>query len=359
MADKEEYVTIDSEAQEVSEKEVSKPKSEKAKKSGASKGFVFLLFLLIMGLYAGGYWLWQQQNKVNGQVGSSLSKLAEPVVAPVVKFDSTSLEQSIKTVEQSIDTVNSQITALDDSQKTLVESVNSLSEEKAMSGGDVEYHWAMSEIKHLLNVANQQVLLAQNARRAEVALSLADSRVEALHDYRLHPLRALLASDMLALSSITEVDIAGLNLKLQSALAAVDSLQVVMAESINDSTDEPVTHSNDAEDALNKVWQEMKSLVVIRHQEEGATAVLVPEQRYFLFQNLSLKLESARLALLSGEQSVFDASVQSAISWLTLYFEGDKRDAMLSLLTALDKAKIESSLPDISASLIWLQEFDQ
>ena len=358
MADKEEYVTIDSEAQEVSEKEVSKPKSEKAKKSGASKGFVFLLFLLIMGLYAGGYWLWHQQTAVNGQLGSSLSKLAEPAT-PVETFDSAPLEQSMKTVEQSIDAVKTQITTLDDSQKTLAESVSSLNEEKAMSGGDVEYYWAMSEISHLLNIANQQALLGQSATRAEVALGLADSRIEALHDYRLHPLRALLAKERLALSSIAKVDIAGLNLKLQSALAGVDSLQVVMAEAINDRSDAPVTHSDDAEDALNKVWQEMKSLVVIRHQEEGATAVLVPEQRYFLFQNLSLKLESARLALLSGEQSVFDASVQSAISWLTLYFEGDKRDAMLSLLTALDKAKIESSLPDISASLIWLQEFDQ
>ncbi len=88
-------------------------------------------------------------------------------------------------------------------------------------------------------------------------------------------------------------------------------------------------------------------------------AVLAPEQRYFLYQNLRLQLESARLALLNPDTDSFQHSLKTAITWLEHYFTGDERDAMLETLNSLAEQNIDVSIPDISGSLNWLEEYQQ
>lgn len=111
--------------------------------------------------------------------------------------------------------------------------------------------------------------------------------------------------------------------------------------------------------ALDDIWQQMRSLVVIRHDQTGETAVLVPEQRYFLYQNLRLQLESARLALLNADNDNYQHSLQTAIDWLQQYFTGEQRDALLNTLKKLQDAQINISIPAISGSLNWLEEYQQ
>ena len=86
---------------------------------------------------------------------------------------------------------------------------------------------------------------------------------------------------------------------------------------------------------------------------------MAPEQRYFLYQNLRLQLESARLALLNADTDSFQHSLKTAITWLEHYFTGDERDAMLETLNSLAEQNIDVSIPDISGSLNWLEEYQQ
>ncbi|MBE9532527.1 MAG: uroporphyrinogen-III C-methyltransferase, partial [Proteobacteria bacterium] len=179
-----------------------------------------------------------------------------------------------------------------------------------------------------------------------------------LADPRMYQLRALIADEQLALASVAKVDIEGMSIQLQSALDNVDDLTVLMAAELetDDASESESTLPEDWQSAASQAWNEVKSLVVIRHQQDGAAAVLVPEQRYFLYQNLTLKLESAQLALLSGEALIFKSRLASAEQWLQHYFVGDDRDAMLAMVTALQAESITVDLPDISASLVWIQQ---
>jgi uroporphyrin-3 C-methyltransferase len=111
--------------------------------------------------------------------------------------------------------------------------------------------------------------------------------------------------------------------------------------------------------AVSDIWQQMRSLVVIRHDETGEAAVLVPEQRYFLYQNLRLQLESARLALLNADSNSYQHSLQTAVSWLEKYFTGDERDAMLNSLRDLQGKQVDVAIPAISESLDWIKEYQQ
>jgi len=318
------------------------------KKSKTS--FIWVAVLILLCLQAGYFWLWMQQKSLNEDLNQQLSSV-------MTSFsESSKLAQSI----QDADAANQkQLSSLDSKQQLLTESVQELSDSQQITRGDVEQYWALSEVEYLLNIANQRVLLAKDISGASGVLEMADVRVAALSDYRLHPLRALLADEQLALSSVVKVDVDGMALQLQSALGLVDNLQVLMAPPVVEGEEDNVTASAQWQGALDQAWQEVKSLVVIRHQQDGAAAVLVPEQRYFLYQNLRLKLETARFALLSGQPSVFEASLKSSTQWLEQYFVGEERDAILVLISELQSTNIEVSLPDISASLAWLKGFER
>lgn len=323
--------------------------SEKTVK--ASKiNLVWVLVLLLLCLNAGLYWLWYQQKSVNVTVEATLTELAASSAVDT-------FEQSLKTIDNKL---QSQLTALKSEQATLISDLDTVRDSQQLSGADVEYYWVIAEVRYLLNVANQQVLLANDAIGASEAIELADTRIEALSDHRLHPLRALFADELLALSAVKKIDVEGMVLQLQSALLNVDKLQVLMATPVSDEENAgELLSSENWQSAFGQAWQQVKSLVVIRHQQDGAAAVLVPEQRYFLYQNLRLKLEAVRFALLMGEQATFDANLASAEQWLQQYFVGDERDAMMALVTELKGSDVRTEMPDISASLSWLRGFEQ
>jgi len=310
---------------------------------------IWIAVLILLCLQAGSFWLWIQQKSQNETLSQQLSSA----------MNSFSEVSNLGSSLQSTD-VNMQktLSELDTKQDLLAVNLKELSDSQQITRGDVEQYWALAEVEYLINVANQRVLLAKDVAGASDALEMADDRIEALSDYRLHPLRALLADEQLALSSVVKVDVEGMALHLQSALDSVDSLQVLMAPPVVEG-EEVLRASEDWQGALDKAWTEVKSLVVIRHQQDGAAAVLVPEQRYFLYQNLRLKLETARFALLRGESSAFEASLNSSAQWLEQYFTGEESRATLALIKELQATHTEINLPDISASLAWIKGFER
>ena len=69
-----------------------------------------------------------------------------------------------------------------------------------------------------------------------------------------------------------------------------------------------------------------------------------------------LKLEAARVALLDGRETLFQDSLAAAEKWLEQYFTGAERDALLASVQSLKTEKITVEMPDISGSLVWLQQ---
>lgn len=325
----------------------------KVESTTAKSGLIIWIALLVLVVVnaIGGYWLWSQQQAISTQVSEDRADLVVPA-----QNDNIDYQQSLQAVENKLQAT---ITDLAAEQTALSQRVADLNNEQPLSQQNAEYYWTIAEVNYLLNVANQRALLANDAQGAREAIVLAANNVEHLADPRLQPLRDLLEEEKLALAAVNKVDVEGVSAKLQSMLNSVDKLQVLMAKSINQVDQEEEVNAEDWQGVFGKVWHEVKSLVVIRHQQEGATAVLVPEQRYFLYQNLKLKLETARLALLKGQANVFDQSLVTSEQWLQQYFVGDERDAMVALITELKTENIEVILPDVSLSLTWLRGFEQ
>lgn len=309
-----------------------------------------LLFLLLLAPAALALWWGYQQQQTLNTVNQQLAAL------DTVPADIARLNRALQRSESALQKLN-------DAQIRQAREIADLQQREPLTDKQIRLRWTLQEVDYLLQLANQRATLANDAAGARQALQLADEKLRDLNDYRLQDLRQQIADEQLALAAVATADITGIAADLQSAINGIDALRVVkgpkqfnrdpMADTGTD-----LTTTAGWQTAVSDIWQQIRSLVVIRQQEDAPQAVLIPEQRYFLYQNLRLKLETARFALLSGKQSIYDSSLQTSIDWLNRYFVGEQRDAMLASLNAMQAEQIEVALPDISGSLRWLQDFE-
>lgn len=315
---------------------------------------ILLLFIVVLVPAAIALWWSYQHHQVLGKLQDELQQISG------LHLESQTMETTLQ--RRLSDLRNDQGNLMEMLQRQQA-TISDLQNKSPLSTADIEFKWALAEVEYLFKLANQRTTLAKDAAGAAKALALADEKLREVDDYRLQELRELVADESLALGALTKIDMAGMAADMQSAIQAVDSLRVVRGPKLP-ATDPMSNTGTDLseraawQDAASDIWQQVKSLVVIRQQTDAPEAVLMPEQRYFLYQNLKLKLETSRFALLSGNQSVFDSSLTSAIEWLELYFIGDSRDALLNSLKSLQAEEIVVEMPDISGSLRWLQRFE-
>lgn len=334
--------------QDVAKEVIAQDDAVKTNKA-ATQTLLWLAIIVLVALLASLFWFVQQQQIQTTALIQQSDHSAQ------FNQDLAQLKQSLS---QEIATANSRLDEMNTADENFDNKIDSLVKSHQLTNDDVLRTWRLAKVEFLLQAANQQVLLAADIENARTALVLADHELKELADPRMYQLRGLIADEQLALASVAKVDIEGMSIQLQSALDNVDDLTVLMAAELaaDDVSDTETILPEGWQSAASQAWNEVKSLVVIRHQQNGAAAVLVPEQRYFLYQNLKLKLESAQLALLSGNTLVFKANLASAEQWLQQYFVGDDRDAMIVIVTGLQMESITVEIPDISASLVWIQQ---
>ncbi len=214
--------------------------------------------------------------------------------------------------------------------------------------------WAKEEVEQLLLMANQRLQLAGDSHMALAAIQLADQRLQKIGDPAFTEVRTLIAGEITALKNLPKIDLTGMALKIASLTDAVPKWPMKSMPAAR----KPVADSSidvnfsDWRKQWQSIWQDLKKLIRIQNLEQPKKALLAPEQRYFLVQNLQLTLRAAGLALLQSDQELFRLQLSTAVQWLQDYFaDGPGRKSALQALTGLQQAKIRPALPDISNSL--------
>jgi len=215
---------------------------------------------------------------------------------------------------------------------------------------------AISEIEQVLLVASQQMQLAGNVSSALTALQLADTKLQRLDRPQFVPLRRALSRDMDRLKAVPYVDIVGMSLKLDQALAAVDTLPLAMDERLPPPAPD---HNAVAADVpawrrlLRDIWDDVKQLVRIESSDRPAAPLVPVAQQYYLRENLKLRLLTARIALLARNDASFAADLTAVDGWIKQYF--DTRAKPVQMLQATIKQLAATPLPgetpDLTRSL--------
>jgi uroporphyrin-3 C-methyltransferase len=215
---------------------------------------------------------------------------------------------------------------------------------------------ALSEIEQVLLVANQQLQLAGNVASALTALQLAEVKLQRLDRPQFVALRRALSRDVDRLKAVPYVDIAGMSLKLDQAIGAVDALPLAMDERVPPPALDnaaPAADESQWRRLLREFWNEAKQLIRIEVADRPAAPLVPVAQQYFLRENLKLRLLTARIALLSRDDASFQADLAASDAWLKQYFDVRAKTVQAELATVkqLASASMPGETPDLTRSL--------
>ncbi len=341
-----------------------------AKKGGRILGGL-ALFLSLIALGLGAY-LWYrvevqqklEQTRSAADVDTSIKGLTQQVTGlekQQDKLDSRQHEVD-KTIKQ---TLQQTIEPLKKSQTDLASSVQDLSGSVEKVYADLDRSldsWALEEIEQLLRIANHSVSLSRDVNTARAGLELADRRLQELGNPKFTEVRRLIADEIAQLQGVKSPDTAGLALRLSSMSAVVDkfALQSQPQRVIDGGTAGSAEKKSDNEwiKAGREILADLQGLVRIQNVSEPAKPLLSPDNRYYLFENLRLKLSGAQIALLKADTNTYRSNVEQAADWLATFF--NTQDAQVNqAITDLKQMRgieLKPELPDVSASLNALQK---
>ena len=220
--------------------------------------------------------------------------------------------------------------------------------------------WLLAETEYYMQIANAQLQLAGNPHLAANALRMADDRISQLADPALTDVRRAIADELAALDGMERPDIEGTTLTLASLARVVEALPLRQASAAAAEEEEI---SDPELSGVDRAWASVKGavsgLVKVSGPDEGAMPLMTPEAVYFLRTNLTLQLQAARLALLRGEQAVFQQSLDDAAAWIEAYFDAGSTQVTSALQTIeeIRGGMVATPKPDISGSLRSLRQF--
>ena len=221
--------------------------------------------------------------------------------------------------------------------------------------------WLLAEAEYYMQIANAQLQLAGNPQLASLALGLADERLLQLANPALTDVRRALANELRALGAMNEPDTEGVTLTLASLAAIVDSLplrhDIALPGDEKAVVDPELTGTERAFASLRSAFE---GIVSVRRADEALKPLIAPEAQYFLRANLALQLQAARLAMLRGEETIFQQSLDDAAAWLTEYYDAGSNPVQSALQTITDirGSVLSVAAPDISESLRLLRQFN-
>ncbi len=323
------------------------------KKKCRGRSFALIFLILIGGLMVGGVYLWKELQ----QTRSDLAELGNNA-------------QAQEQVQAGLSSENIAVmAAMQDAIKQLEQKQSEQSDSLASLYRDIQgdnEDWAIAEVEYLLIIAMHRLLLEEDVISALAAMEAADLRLKNLGNPGLLPVRQQLVSDMNQLRAVNHADIAGMAIYLAELVDLAADLPLnteVITKAAHSSDEDQIDEGLAAEPFWKKIprllWQEIKSLVVIKRTGEAKQALLLPGEEYFLTQNLRLELESARLSVLRADTGNLRASIVLIKSWLRQYF--DTRDsAVINVMETLDQMQLielKPALPDISSSVETLRAY--
>lgn len=326
-------------------------KTDKNKTAVKTKSSIFTVITLTLGLSAAGlaaynFRIIESQIPLNTQFAKTQIKL----------------QSQIDQLGQQLQLTNSELVKearARESAQAEHQALSSAMDSISAKLGRSTVAWRMAEVEYLLTVANHRLTLAQDRHTAIAIFETADERIKAIGDLSLLSVRKSIADELLALRSMPDVDITGLALQIASLINSVDKLPLQdkkrIAVALDNKTDNTPENWQELPMAI---WNDLKSLVQVRRHQQPTEPLLPPDQTRHLYQNLSLKLEQARLAVLQRDSILLQQQIGEITSWLTHYFETASPAVVnaVASLKAMSTIELQPAIPDVSQSLRLLRK---
>lgn len=291
-----------------------KPKSNAApgqEKQGDRNGnsLVLLVGVLLLLALGAGYYLWQQQQLTTQQ---GLALQAELSRVQTTSEQAWQQQQSVQ-VQQA------------EQLRTQAERLRQLEQQVQSLRGHIPrqlQEWELAEVAYLLRIAEHRLHLERQPRSALSALQAAAETLAVMDQPHLAPLKRALAEDIQRVAVLGRGDVQQLASQLSGLMVLVDALPMKklgapIAEPQRDDSAPEVQQAR-WQQILRQVWNDLRELVVVRHQQDTHGRVLHGQQLELV---MAMRLEAAQLALLSGQRDAWQQNLRAAQAWLGMHFE--------------------------------------
>jgi uroporphyrin-3 C-methyltransferase len=312
---------------------------------------VFALALVVLAVITAGLWL-----DTRGRIGATQEELAKRLrdIETETREARTLGRQTQEALREALAKLGALESKVTESQGQQV-ALEALYQELARNRDE----WQLAEIEQVLAIAQQQLQLSGNVRAALLALQLAESRLSRVDRPQFLPVRRALTRDIDRLKLLPVLDVPGLSLTIDRLIASVDALPLAFDERVErPAAGKVVGTAQPPEESFfvrlgGEVWKELRQLVVVRKLEAPESALLPPEQAYFVRENLKLRLLNARLALLTRDEAGYREDLRVAQRWIQRYFDARAKASQgaLAQLKQLSLASVSFEPPSIVDSL--------
>lgn len=341
-----------------------------ASRRGTSPVSWLALFLSFITLAAVGYMVVEDRRtrdaaasssdsiaQLSGRIDESRQSLSEldQDLADLASSDEV-MQSHIESLQQSVE---ERVRLLDSLPGRMSSLENSVSALQGVSAGARDT-WLLAEAEYYMQIANAQLQLGNNPHLAMLALGMADERVVQMANPALTDVRRAIADELTALEVMEKPDIEGATLTLASLSRVVESLPM---RSADQAAVEDAESTDEEPGATARAWASVKGamsgLVRVTPPDEATRALLTPDTAQLVRSNLALQLQAARLALLRGEQAIFEQSLDDADALLTQYFDAGSAQVVSAqeTLAEIRGSMVTVAPPDISESLRLIRQF--
>ncbi|NQX89328.1 MAG: uroporphyrinogen-III C-methyltransferase [Halioglobus sp.] len=323
-----------------------------------SPGVAWLALLLIVFIALAAAWLFREVYHRETALVQRVTALETAIGSEQASLDAASdrwqkqLSSGLAKLEESVDQETADLSRRIDAR---ADQLRSIEKELDRFSATDRNTWLLAEAGHLVRLANQRLVMAQDPTASLALLNGADAVLLEIDDPSLHDLRAALASDIASLRAVPQVDIEGIYLRLSALVEQADKLVIFQLPVQADGPAPQVAQDwrgrlhQGYEAALNR----LSSYLIIRRRDIPMQALMDPQWEGLVRQNLRMLLEQAQVALLSGNQTLYMATLRRALQWVDQFSDSDaaRARAMSQEIRTLVDLTIGVKQPDISRSL--------
>lgn len=379
------------------EKAADSPVMKKSGDTRAGSWLIVITLLVVTGLAAAGYYLIQQLREQQAGLGGELSKgdkqineLTQQTVglrseitalrsqlaelkrqfsaqdkqlesalsgqvdrqAEQLKAVKNELQQSAGLLQEQLndfkgilsDQASRQAEQLKAAKKELQQSVERLQHQLDKTHENL----LMADAEYLIRAANQRLRVIGDVKTALAALEGADRRLKETGDPALFEVRKALAEEIARLKNVQAPDLVGISSRLLALEDKAKELPLFLPHAGKAAAQAPEKAEGD-----DSGWQGFKDLIVIRRTDQPVDAVLAPEEAQVIRHALVLKLETARIAAMRGDEALYQRNLNAARDWLAAHFDREDKaiQAAISEIESLQQSPVEVRLPQIGRSL--------
>lgn len=344
------------------------PPPAKPKSGGGLWLILFILLLLIAMAAAGFYFFTQLREKQEGLGGEVKTELTRQIND--YQGQLTAIQSQVAALQSEIagkddhfnktlaDFSGLQTQKLETTRKELSDKVLQVQRQLGKTRGD----WLIADAEYLLSVANERLHLAGDVETTRTALEAADQRLRESGDSGIIPIREQIAKELSQIQGVKKSDLVGLYSSIQALEADVAKLALALPYSGKPLTPaEEASNSSVVDEETNGLVKDaihsLEGIVTIKRTDKPVQEILTQEQADFIREQLKVKLEIVKVALVQQNDGLYQTTLADVKKWVEEHFtDNESAKLFIGEITNLQDAKLRSQMPDISLSLKLLRD---